>query len=64
MNITIRLFESDTRHEVFEIKWLPVDVTSNNICFVDADCEAYATPFLDHFNFTKYCRGKINKVLS
>jgi hypothetical protein len=39
-----------------------VDVTSTDICFVDADCEAYATPLFHHFNFTKCCRGKINKV--
>lgn len=40
----------------------PVEIASTNICFVDADCEAYATPLLDHFSFARCCRGKINTV--
>jgi len=41
--IAIHSFKSDTRHETLDTERRLVDFTSTNICFVDADCEAYVS---------------------
>lgn len=51
--ISVRLPEGNTRHEILDTERRAVEITSTDICFVDADCEAYATPLSHHFNFTR-----------